>query len=112
RGLLETTLVLVTSEMGRRPRIGDPRSGGLNGAGRDHWTACMSVLLAGGGVRGGQVYGSSDKRAEFPADHPVAPEDIAQSVLHALGIDDLTATDREGRPFRLLEEGRALTDLF
>jgi hypothetical protein len=112
RGLLETTLVLVTSEMGRRPRIGDPRSGGPGGAGRDHWTACMSVLLAGGGIRGGQVYGASDRRAEYPADNPVGPEDIARTVYHALGIDDLSAVDREGRPFALLDEGRALTGLF
>src|SRR5204863_4137123 len=105
RGLLETTLVLVSSEMGRKPKIGDPRSGGPNGAGRDHWTACMSVLLAGGGLSGGQVYGASDKRAEYPADNPVAPEHIARTVFHALGIDDLTAADREGRPFQLLEDG-------
>ncbi len=112
RGLLTETLVLVTSEMGRKPKVGDPRSGGLGGAGRDHWTACMSVLLAGGGVRGGQTFGGSDKRAEFPADNPVAPEHIARTVFYAMGIDDLTATDREGRPYQLLEEGRALTELF
>jgi uncharacterized protein (DUF1501 family) len=112
RGLLPTTLVLVTSEMGRKPRVGDPRSGGAGGAGRDHWTACMSVLLAGGGVRGGQAFGTSDPRAEYPADNPVGPEHIARTVYHALGIDDLTAVDREGRPFQLLEEGRALTELF
>jgi uncharacterized protein (DUF1501 family) len=112
RGLLGTTLVLVTSEMGRKPKIGDPRSGGPGGAGRDHWTACMSVLLAGGGIRGGQVYGASDRRAEYPADNPVAPEHVARTVFHALGIDDLTATDREGRPFHLLDEGWALTELF
>jgi hypothetical protein len=112
RGLLESTLVLVSSEMGRRPRIGDPRSGGAGGAGRDHWTACMSVLLAGGGVRGGQVYGASDRRGEYPHDRPVAPEHIAHTVFHAMGIGDLTATDREGRPYALLEEGRALTELF
>lgn len=112
RGLLDETLVLVSSEMGRKPRIGDPRSGGINGAGRDHWTACMSVLLAGGGIRGGQVYGASDKRAEFPLDNPIAPEHIAHTVFHAMGIDNLAATDREGRPFQLLEEGHALVDLF
>jgi uncharacterized protein (DUF1501 family) len=98
--------------MGRKPKIGDPRSGGRGGAGRDHWTASMSVLLAGGGVRGGQVYGTSDKRAEYPADQPVAPEHIARTVFHAMGIDDLQAADREGRPFHLLEEGRPLTELF
>jgi hypothetical protein len=112
RGLLQQTLVLVSSEMGRKPKIGDPRSGGPGGAGRDHWTACMSVLLAGGGIRGGQVYGASDRRAEYPADRVVAPEDIAKTVFHALGIHDLAATDREGRPFSLMEEGEALTTLF
>lgn len=112
RGLLESTLVLVSSEMGRRPKIGDPRSGGAGGAGRDHWTACQSVLLAGGGIQGGQVFGTSDKRAEYPADNPVAPEHIARTVFHAMGIENLQATDREGRPFHLLEEGRILTELF
>ncbi len=77
RGLLERTLVLVNSEMGRQPKIGDPRSGGPSGAGRDHWTHCMTAVMAGGGVRGGQTYGASDKIAAYPADHPVAPEDIA-----------------------------------
>jgi uncharacterized protein (DUF1501 family) len=112
RGLLGTTLVLVSSEMGRKPRIGDPRSGGPGGAGRDHWTACQSVLLAGGGIRGGQVYGSSDRRAEYPRDNPIGPEHIARTIFHALGIDDMKAIDREGRPFQLMEEGWALTELF
>ena len=92
--------------------VGDPRSGGATGGGRDHWTHCMSVLLAGGGIRGGQVYGASDKIAAYPADKPVAPEDVARTVYHALGISDNTGTDREGRPFEVLPEGRALTELF
>jgi uncharacterized protein (DUF1501 family) len=112
RGLLDDTLVLVTSEMGRKPRIGDPRSGGTSGAGRDHWTACQSVLLAGGGIRGGQVFGASDRRAEYPADNVVGPEHIARTVFHGMGIDDLHAVDREGRPFHLLDDGRPLTELF
>lgn len=112
KGLLESTLVIVSSEMGRKPRIGDPRSGGLGGAGRDHWTACQSILLAGGGIKGGQVYGTSDKRAEYPDRNPVAPEHIARTVFHAMGVDDLQAVDREGRPFHLMEEGRVLTELF
>jgi uncharacterized protein (DUF1501 family) len=98
--------------MGRKPKIGDPRSNGIAGAGRDHWTACQSLLLAGGGVRGGQVYGTTDKRAEYPADNVVGPEDIAKTVFHAMGIDDLTATDREGRPYHLMEEGRPILALF
>jgi hypothetical protein len=112
RGLLAQTLVLVNSEMGRKPRVGDPRSGGPGGAGRDHWTSCQSVLVAGGGVRGGQTYGRSDRVGAFPADRPVAPEDVAKTVYHALGVDDLVAVDREGKPFPLLAEGRPLLDLF
>ena len=112
RGLLDETLVIVSSEMGRRPKIGDPRSGGVSGAGRDHWTHGMSTLLAGGGIQGGQVYGSTDKLAEYPKDNPVGAEHIARTVFHSLGIDDLMAKDREGRPFHLMDEGRVLTELF
>jgi hypothetical protein len=112
RGLLDRTLVMVNSEMGRQPKVGDPRSGGPGGAGRDHWTHCMTAVLAGGGVRGGQTYGASDKIAAYPADRPVAPEDIAKTLYHVMGISDLEAIDREGRPFNLLPEGRTLTELF
>ncbi len=112
RGLLPQTLLLVTSEMGRTPRIGDPRSGGTSGAGRDHWTHCMSNLLAGGGIQGGQVYGSSDRRGEYPAHRPVTPAHIAKTVYHAMGIHDLTATANDGRVYHLLEEGEPLRELF
>lgn len=112
RRLLDETLLLVTSEMGRTPRIGDRRSGGTSGAGRDHWTHCMSVLMAGGGIQGGQVFGSSDRRAEYPAHRPVTPAHIAHTVYHAMGIDDLQAADRNGRVFNLLDEGEPLLDLF
>jgi uncharacterized protein (DUF1501 family) len=111
RGLLESTLVMVSSEMGRQPRVGDVRSGGVQGAGRDHWTHCMSVLLAGGGIRGGQTFGSSDKVGAYPALDPVAPEDIAKTMYHMMGIDNLAATDREGRPFNLLDEGAPIAAL-
>ncbi|MBM3830476.1 MAG: DUF1501 domain-containing protein [Verrucomicrobia bacterium] len=112
RGLLESTLVIVTSEMGRKPMIGDPRSAGKVAAGRDHWTACMSVVMAGGGVRGGQIVGATDPRAEYPAEMPIGPEDVAKSVYHAMGIENLEATDFQGRPYNLLEEGRPLGALF
>ena len=92
RGLLEETLVVWMSEMGRTPRIN-------NGAGRDHWSFCYSVLLAGGGVRGGQVYGSSDRRAAYPSTNPVSPADLAATIYHCLGIDTRThITDQQGRP--------------
>lgn len=112
RSLLDTTLVMVNSEMGRKPKVGDPRSGGPAGAGRDHWTHCMSVVLAGGGIRGGQTYGTSDSVAEYPADRPTAPEDITKTVYHAMGIDDLGAVTPQGRPFGLLDEGEPLVELF
>jgi len=112
RGLLEETLVLVTSEMGRKPQVGDPRSGGRFGAGRDHWTACMSVVMAGGGIQGGQIYGKTDAHAAYPAENPVGPEDITKTVYHAMGIENLEAIDLQGRPYNLLEEGRPLVGLF
>ena len=112
RGLLESTLVVLTSEMGRKPKIGDPRSGGVKGAGRDHWTACQSIVLAGGGIQGGQAFGKTDEFAEYPTEKVMGPENIAHTVYHAMGIDDLTAIDVAGRPFNILEKGRPLTELF
>ena len=112
RNLLDQTLVLVTSEMGRKPKIGDPRSGGAGGSGRDHWTHCQSILMAGGGVRGGQVFGASDRFGEYPADQPLTPADITKTVYYACGVNDLAATDHEGRVYNLLEEGSAITQLF
>jgi hypothetical protein len=114
RGLLDQTLVVVTSEMGRTPKIGDRRSGGASAAepGRDHWTHCQTALLAGGGIRGGQVYGCSDRIAAYPADKPVGPEHLAHTIYHAMGLDDMIAYDNQNRPFHVLEEGEPLTSLF
>jgi hypothetical protein len=112
RGLLAETLLLVTSEMGRTPKIGDPRSGGVYGNGRDHWTHCFTDVLAGGGIRGGQTFGQSDRLAAYPAKDPVTPADITKTVYHAMGIHDLTAYDSQNRPYNLLEEGQPLTSLF
>ncbi|MFM7846669.1 MAG: DUF1501 domain-containing protein [Planctomycetota bacterium] len=111
RGLLDSTLVLVTSEMGRKPKIGDPRSGGPSGAGRDHWTHCLTDLLAGGGIRGGQTYGSSDRYGEYPADKPVTPADITKTVYRAMGIENLEVFDAQNRPYNLLAEGQPIAEL-
>ena len=111
RGMLAETLLLVTSEMGRKPKIGDPRSGGVSGAGRDHWTHCLTDVMAGGGVRGGQTYGSSDRFGEYPSDKPVTPADVSKTVYHAMGIHDLQAFDSQNRPYDLLAEGNAITEL-
>jgi uncharacterized protein (DUF1501 family) len=112
RGLLDQTMLMITSEMGRTPKVGDPRSGGAGGAGRDHWTHCLTDVLAGGGIRGGQTYGKSDRIAGYPADKPVTPADVTKTVYHAMGIHDLTATDNQNRPYHLLEEGHPLVELF
>ncbi len=111
RGLLAETLLLVTSEMGRKPKIGDPRSGGTSGAGRDHWTHCLTDVLAGGGIRGGRTYGTSDRLAEYPADNPVTPADVTKTVYHAMGIHDLDAFDKDGRRYDLLAEGDPIAAL-
>jgi hypothetical protein len=109
RGLLDSTLVAVTAEMGRTPKVGDPRGHGKYPPGRDHWVHCQSALFAGGGIRGGQVYGSSDRVGAYPADRPVHPENLAATIYQSLGIfDNLTVRDRQGRPLSLLEEGEPL----
>jgi hypothetical protein len=97
RGLLGETLVVWMGEFGRSPRIGaNPK---FAKDGRDHWPQCYTVLLAGGGVRGGQVYGASDKNGAYPANHPVRPDDIAATMFHAVGIDPATEIrDPLGRP--------------
>ena len=97
--------------MGRKPKIGDPRSGGFSGAGRDHWTFCLTDLLAGGGTQGGQTYGTSDKHGGYPDDRRVTPSDIARTVYHTMGIHDLTAIDSQDRPYNLQEDGRPRLEL-
>lgn len=102
RGLLESTLVLVMGEFGRTPKIGRVvMNAATNATGRDHWPYAYSILMAGGGVRGGQVYGSSDRIGGYVADDPVGPADLTATVLWLMGIDpDAEIQDRLGRPFR------------
>jgi hypothetical protein len=82
RGLLERTLVVVAGEFGRTPRI---NASGAN-PGRQHWPACYSAIVAGGGIRGGMVYGESDKIAAYVKDKPVRPQDLGATIYHALGV--------------------------
>jgi hypothetical protein len=105
RGLLDETLVYWTGDFGRTPKInGD--------AGRDHWPKCQTVLMAGGGIRGGQVYGASDGSGAFPADKPARPDDVTATVFHALGFDpETTITDQLNRPLPI-SAGRPLAALF
>jgi uncharacterized protein (DUF1501 family) len=113
RGLLETTLVLVMGEFGRTPRIGQiVMNGATDKAGRDHWPHAYSVLAAGGGVRGGRVYGTSDNRAAYVVDAPVSPPELQATVLHTLGIPPAQLiTDRQGRPHKA-SEGQPVLGLF
>jgi hypothetical protein len=105
RGRLEETLVICMGEFGRTPKVN-------GGAGRDHWPYCYSLLLAGGGVKGGFVLGQSDKIGATPAEYPVTPQDIVATIYSLLGIPpDLELPDQLGRPLRLLPDGRVLQEL-
>ena len=96
RGLLSETLVVWVGEFGRTPHVGN--------GGRQHWPRCYSAVLAGGGVRGGSIYGASDKIASEPAENPVSPADLTATMYHALGIDpQQLVTDRLGREIALTE---------
>jgi uncharacterized protein (DUF1501 family) len=106
RGLLDETLVIWMGDFGRTPKINSD-------AGRDHWPQCYSMVLAGGGIRGGQVIGESDATAAFPNSRPVTPADIHATVYRALGYDPHATTypSLDGRPIPL-SEGEAITELF
>jgi uncharacterized protein DUF1501 len=106
RGLLERTLVVALGEFGRTPNI-------INGQypGRQHWPACWSAILAGGGVRGGQVYGETDKTGSSVKDRPVRPQDLTATIYHALGMprDPRLTRDGVSQP---LTTGEPVLDLF
>ncbi len=105
RGRLDSTLVVVTGEFGRTPRIN-------RNAGRDHWGPAFTVLLGGGGVRGGVVVGRSDARAERPATEPFGPEDLFATVFHQLGMDPRTEYHTpDGRPVAAVNNGRLIAGL-
>ena len=109
RGLLEDTIVAWVGEFGRKPQIDN---GNANDGGRAHWPFCYSGLLAGGGIRGGAVYGRSDRHAAHPDESPVSPQDYASTLMHALGIaEEATIADRFGRPIRV-HGGRPIKELF
>ncbi len=105
RGLLDTTLIMVSSEFGRTPKLNSE-------AGRDHWPKVFSLMLAGGGVKRGFVYGSSDPTAAEPDTDPVSPEDLATTVYHLLGI----VADKElmapgDRPIEIVNGGQVLKNI-
>jgi hypothetical protein len=105
RGLLQRTLIMVSSEFGRTPKINQT-------AGRDHWPKVFSVVLAGGGIKGGMVYGASNATASEPDSDPVSPGDLATTMYHLLGI----VADKElmapgGRPIEIVDGGEVIKPL-
>jgi hypothetical protein len=107
RGLLEETLVVWMGEFGRGPKVGD-----RDGKGRNHWPDCYTVMLAGGGVTGGAVFGASDANGAYPVADPVRPDDIAATLYWALGIDPATeVTDTQARPLPI-SYGQPISRLF
>jgi uncharacterized protein (DUF1501 family) len=102
RGMLKRTLVLCLGEFGRTPTVN-------YAVGRDHWPDVASVIVAGGGVRGGQVYGASDAKAAHPKENPVTPADLAATIYHCLGIDPATEYHtRDDRPIKILARGEVI----
>jgi len=105
RGMLQRTLVVVTGEFGRTPRIN-------KNAGRDHWGPSFTVLVGGGGFNGGRIIGRSDARAERPASDPIGPEDLVATIVHCLGIDPREEFQTaDGRPISVVNNGRLIREL-
>lgn len=108
-GLLDETLVVVCGEMGRTPKFTNRGSDD----GRDHWSYCFPVILAGAGVQGGITYGRSDNHAAYPLDHPVSCPDLTATIFQSLGIDPHGfIPDRQGRPVPLVDGGKPLDAIF
>jgi hypothetical protein len=109
KGLLESTVVFVTGEFGRTPKINNRSAEG----GRDHYPRCMFMLMAGGGIRGGQVLGASNDKATEPLHEGFKPDDVAATFYHALGIDHTKEYHTDtGRPITIVRDGRVIRELF
>jgi arylsulfatase A-like enzyme len=107
RGMLENTLVVAMGEFGRTPKL-NPAGG------RDHWPQCWSIVFAGGGVRGGQVIGASDKIGGTPTERPVSPAEVAATIYHATGVPlDHQLSGPNGESIRVIDaEVKPILELF
>jgi uncharacterized protein (DUF1501 family) len=106
RGMYDDVALFVISEFGRTPRINEYAS-------RDHWCQAGSLVMGGGGIRGGTVIGATTARGEYPRCDPVSPGDLLATMYHVLGIDPhATLNDRTGRPVPLIPEGERIRGLF
>lgn len=117
RGQLDRTLVCLCSEFGRTPKMNDGGNGGPPGSmgtpGRDHWGNSMSVLVAGGGIKGGRLIGSTDAKGERPKDRPLTPSDLHATIFQVLGVDQrVSFPDFTGRPTFIIEQGESISELF
>jgi len=113
RGLLKETLLVAVGEFGRSPRLGVSTSGNSNAPdGRDHWPYCYTALVAGGGLRGGELYGESDKQGSSPVKDPVHPTDLVATVYYTMGIDPSMEVLNDLKQPRPLVYGSPLTRLF
>ena len=109
KGLLDSTAVFVTGEFGRTPKINSRSEEG----GRDHYPRCMFMLMAGGGIQGGQVVGESDEKATLPKNEAISPDDAAASFYRALGIDHTKEYHTDtGRPITIVRDGTPIEQLF
>jgi len=111
RSLLDDVLVVIMGEFGRTPKLNK----GLPGRpvpGRDHWGQAMSVVMAGGGLKMGQVVGATNSKGEHPIERPLTPSDVLATVYHVLGIDTrVTFPDYSGRPVHLLDSGKPIAEI-
>ena len=111
RNLLDRVMVIVMGEFGRTPRINNGQPG-IAIPGRDHWGDAISVMMAGGGLKGGVVVGQTNSKAEFPVERPLKPHDILATVYRVMGIDpNLSFRDFAGRPVPILTEGEPIKEL-
>ena len=108
RGLDKKVMLIVTGEFGRTPKL----ETGKGRPGRDHWPQVMSMLVAGGGMKVGQVVGSSDSKAAYPKDRPLSPNDLWATMYKFMGIDiERTFPDHGGRPMSILPDGEPIREL-
>lgn len=111
RGMLKDVLVVAMGEFGRTPKLNQGQPG-IPIPGRDHWGDAFSVMLAGGGLRTGQVVGATNAKGEFPTEYPVTPADLLATVYHVLGIDPRqTFLDHSGRPVPMLDSGAPIRSI-
>src|SRR5262249_26963582 len=110
RGLENDILLVITGEFGRTPRSDEGR---YKDPGRDHWPGLNTLVLMGGGLKMGQVIGTSDGKAAYPASRPISPQELMATMFHVLGIDPgVQYVNPSGRPVSMIDDGKPIDELF